>query len=177
MLAQPRKMPYEGFIIDTNGTICKEINAGDKVRIIRASQIAHNQQYMNVNKQYIFTKLFCKASDILSTISFTSSETKFIFSMLSHMGFGEFSGYLIKIQCNMFAGFLNINEMGKIANIKGKTLERVIAGLQEKEIIQLEQVGRDKYIIVNPFIFMKKNEITRSQYEKFKNSKYNFWNK
>ena len=77
----------------------------------------------------------------------------------------------------MFAGFLNINEMGKIANIKGKTLERVIAGLQEKEIIQLEQVGRDKYIIVNPFIFMKKNEITRSQYEKFKNSKYNFWNK
>ena len=60
MLAQPREMPYEGFIIDTNGTICKEINAGDKVRIIRASQIAHNQQYMNVNKQYTFTKLFCK---------------------------------------------------------------------------------------------------------------------
>ena len=81
MAILPKTIPSEGYIVDTNGKVCKEIHQGDKVHIVRNSQVEHLQEHMEVNKNYTFCKIFCKASDILSTISFTSSETKFIFSL------------------------------------------------------------------------------------------------
>ena len=74
-------------------------------------------------------------------------------------------------------GFLNEKQLREIVNIPTRTFAKAIKGLEKKEILQLEKVGRDNYIIVNPFIFMKSDIITTSLYEKFKNSKFNVWDK
>lgn len=177
MLPLPRQMPYEGYIVDKDYNVCKEINAGDEVRIRRASQVEHNKQYIKLNPKITFAKLFCKATDILSMLHFTGSETQIIFAMLSHIGFGEYSGYLIKIQCNMFAGYLYKNDLREIVPMNEKTFDRAIDGLVEKEIIQLEKDGRNYRILVNPFIFAKGTEITRTLYEKFEDSIFNAWKK
>ena len=179
VLQLPKTIPSEGYIVDTNGKVCKEIHQGDKVHIVRNSQVEHLQEYMKVNKNYTFCKIFCKASDILAQLHLTPSEYQIIFAMLSHIGFGEYSGYLISIKCNTFNGYLNEEELRQIVNMPKKTFSRAIKELEKKEIIILEKnrQGKGNAILVNPFIFMKTNEITRLQYEKFKNSKYNFWNK
>lgn len=175
MLQTPRIMPSEGYIVDTKGKVCKEINEGDKVHITRASQIKHLQNNIKVDKQYTFCKIFGKASDMLSTMHLTASEYQIIFSMLSHIGFGQYSGYLISVRCNQFNGYLNEETLRHTSNMPKKTFSRAIKGLETKEIIKLEKRGRDKIILVNPFIFVKSSEISRSQYEKFQNSKFNFW--
>lgn len=173
MLSAPRQMPQEGYIVDKNHNVCKEINAGDKVYIKRAEQLEYYKKYVEVDKRITFTKLFCKASDILAKINFTPSEAKIIFAMLSHISFGELSGYLIKIRQNSFDGYLNESDLCKIVTMNKRTFDRAIKGLVEKEIIQLEKEGRNNFIIVNPFIFMKGDKITRTQYEKFKSSIFN----
>lgn len=175
MLNLPKQMPHEGYIVDKDYNVCKEINAGDEVRIRRASQVEHDKQYIKLNQNITFTKLFCKTSDILSIMRFTGSEAQIIFAMLSHIGFGKYSGYLIKIQCNMFAGFLNKRDLRKILNMNSKTFDRAINGLIEKEIIQVE--SEEQYILVNPFIFAKGTEIPRTLYEKFEDSIFNVWKK
>lgn len=173
MLPKPREMPYEGYIIDTNGEVRREIHAGDKVRITRASQIEHLKKYIKVDKKLTYCKVYTKTSDILATLDLTANESKIIFAMLSHIGFGEYSGYLISVQCNMFNYYLNEKQLREIVNMSESSFAKAIRKLKEKEIIQLEKVGRDNRIIVNPFIFMKGNEIPVSLYEKFKNSKFN----
>lgn len=165
-----------GFIVDEHGVVNKEIYIGDRVRIIRESQRQHLQDFKKTNKSKTYCKVFCKASDILASLNLTASEYKLIFAMLGHIGFAEFSGYLIKVQCNMFCGYLNGEELKSIANMQDRTFWRAIDSLVKKEIIAIEKVGRENHFLVNPFIFMKNDEITRTLFNLFCDTKFNYLN-
>ena len=75
----------------------------------------------------------------------------------------------------MFAGYLYKKDLREIVSMNDKTFDRAIDGLVEKEIIQLEKEGYNYRILINPFIFAKGTEITRTLYERFEDSIFNVW--
>lgn len=163
------------FVVDLeSGEIFNEIYEGDLVKIFRKEQLEHLQKYKVINENNLFIKIIRKSSDMLAKENLTASENSIIWAMQNNIGYGAFSGYLIKVQCNMFYGFLNQAELKAKTNLAQRTFDGAIKGLIDKKIITIEKVGRENRILVNPFIFMSGKETTTYLYNKFKNTKWNY---
>lgn len=162
-------------IIETDtGEILNELNEGDRLHIIRAESDKYLQEHItDFNKGKNFMKVFSYSGSILRS-SLSYKEQAFIMELCEYMSYDDCFIHVTKDKKSPLATLKDIAQItGESYENTRKTMKNILkAGLISKaEIVQVKPgyEGKIKYVyIINPFIFFKGNNITKTVYNLFK---------
>lgn len=156
-------------IIDIGtGEVIKDINEGDKLKVVRNQSMDHLSKNVAINNKDTFIKLYTSILKDLREEHITQSEFYIITVCLEHLNY--YSGSVT------FANngeFLAPQDFEKITGLGKATVMRGLTRLVELNILHKGKTGKEYQLFVNPFIFMKGAEINRTLYDMFKKSKWN----
>jgi hypothetical protein len=147
----------------TTGEIISELNEGD--RIVRKASIDKYNSTMSFNKDEPFVKVF---SNVLFELSdkLSGKESLFLYYLLQYVNFED---GILERNKEILTKEMIIEETKQ----SERNIERLIAGLIEKEVIGKHRTGTKKVAYtINPFIFMKGKRIDLTLYELYKKSKW-----
>ncbi len=162
-----------GLLNYDEGAIESEFTDDDVLLIRSKAQDEFLKKTMSLNNEKRFTKIFDVALYELVKMDLTASEFKVILSMIASSGYDEFTCKPINIQNNCYSGLMNSKQLQAKTNLSDKTFSTTIKSLEDKKIIKIEKVGKNNTFIINPFIAMKGNRISKEIYHYFKNSQFN----
>jgi hypothetical protein len=144
------------------GEIVGEIQKGD--RIIRKTSIDKYNSTIDLNNGESFVKVFSNALYELSD-KLTGKEALFLYYLLQYVNYED---GILERNKELLTKEMIVEETKQ----SERNVERLIAGLIEKEIIGKHRTGTKKIAYtVNPFIFMKGKRIDKTLYELYKKTK------
>lgn len=156
-------------VIDVKtGKPTHDINEGDMLRIIKGDQKFKkkiDEPQVSVNDSEPFIKIFTKPLFELSK-SLSGTESQFLNYLIQYIRFG--SGIIAYSNGKP----LTRANMAKDTGLSKKTIDRLLNGLVDKEILGKHKTGRCVALTVNPFIFMRGQKVNQTLYEFFLNSKW-----
>lgn len=127
---------------------------GDKVSITRAETIEYLKQTLEINKGKDFTMVISTAFRKLAKLKLTSDEYDVLVVMLSCLGWGAYSGYVVKKENRRPCGYMNGEDILKYTDFDKTRLSKAITKLDKKGIIKkIDPIeGSGNNFVVNPFI-------------------------
>lgn len=150
--------------LDT-GEILKEIQDGDKVKVTSKSSMDYLKDNIEVNKGEPFIKIYTKVLFELSR-SLTGTESQFVNYLIQHIRYT--SGILAYSNGIKLTRQSMCNDTG----LTMRSIDRVLDGLAEKQVLGRHKTGQEINFTANPFIFMKGDRINETLFNLFKNTKW-----
>ncbi len=145
------------------GEIFGEINEGD--RVIRKNSIDKYAKTIALNEKESFVKVF---SNVLFELSekLSGKEALFLYYLLQYVNYED---GILERNKEVLTKEMIIEETRQ----SERNIERLIAGLIDKEIIGKHRTGTKKIAYtINPFIFMKGKRIDKTLYELYKKTSW-----
>jgi len=140
-----------------------EIYPGD--RILRKKSEDYLTGTVEILKDETYTKIFGRAGFRLAR-ALTGAELQMIYLLVHYISFD--SGILMHSNGKPITRYFLAKETG----MSERTVDRILQGLKEKQVLGKHVSGREVHYTVNPWLFMKGNRINRTLYEFFKNTRW-----
>ena len=164
------KLVKVGTVVDEYGVILDAIYEGDK--IVRSKQDEYKKKYaINFKKGDAFVKVFTNPITVL----FKELPTKEFAVAMAIMPFISYKDGILRYNGK-------ITDVKTISNVLGEnydTFKRIIASLVKKNVITKIERQSDTYqnktkkcLVVNPFIFLRGQDIDKEIVEIFQGSKW-----
>lgn len=159
-----------GTVVDNDGVILNNIYEGDK--IVTPKQDEYKNKYaINFKKGDAFVKMFISPlCELYKELS--SSECAVV---LGTMSFISYKDGILRYDNKI----LNVKEICELLDANYETFKRTFANLIKKEVFKKIERQSDKYadktkkcIVVNPYIFLRGQDIEKSIVEEFSNTKW-----
>lgn len=145
------------------GEVLGEIYEGD--RILRKRSEEYLKSTVEILKDEPYTKIFSRVMFRLAS-TLTGAELQMTYFLMQYISYA--SGILMHSNGKPVTRHFIARETG----MSERTVDRILQGLKEKQVIGKHVNGRDVHYTVNPWIFMRGNRINRTLYEFFKNSRW-----
>ena len=155
-------------VIDVeSGNVTHEIMEGDILKVIKGKKkkVNYDLSMVSINKDEPFIKVFTKPLFELSK-SLNGTESQFINYIIQYIRYN--TGILAYSNGKPVTRSALARETG----LSKSTVDRVINGLVDKEVLGKHKTGRFYTLTVNPFIFLKGYKINMTLYELFCNTKW-----
>lgn len=158
----PQKPVKTVFDADT-GEKAGDIYEGD--RIVRGQSLDYLQSTMEILPGEPFIKMYARPLSFLAE-SMSGPEMNLIYMLLPHLGYE--SGMLQHsngqpITREYISGLTGQSE---------RTIDRLLQGLRDKQIIGRNVVGRDVQYFANPYLFQRGRRINKTLHDMFKKSRW-----
>ena len=158
--------PIHGIVVDT-------LHEGDRYKIITSEQQQFINSHVKMPKSNNFVLLDSQVLNKLILCNLSKSTYQVLFVIMTHLGYYEQSGQIIKKSGTNFGERLNGKALQSLCpNISKSTFDRAIDELINHEIIAKEKQGRDVFFIANPFIFCLGSNVPIKVVEIFQKSKW-----
>ena len=167
---------YSRALVDLDTGEAIPINDNDMLSITSAKVIEYLKKTKEINKGKRFTKAIDFPFREISKCNLTKSSYDVLMVMLGSLGFGAYSGFVIKRKNNCFDGFMNGKELQELTLCSNSAFKNAILQLRNKEIIKTIPAikGRGNNYIVNPFIATHDKRIPTRIFKMFENTKFNY---
>lgn len=152
------------FVVDPeSGEVSTEIFEGD--RIVRKRSTEYLDETIEFNRDEAFGKIY---TDILPEVIevLTPQECKLLLTLIQYLR--KDSGVL-KYKNGKPVTVDNIVNKSKTAK---RTVERALAGLREKDILQSIKRPQGRFLLLNPYVVMNGRRIDRTCYDIFYRSRW-----
>lgn len=166
---------YSRALIDLETGEAIPINDNDIVSITSAKAIAYLKKTIEINKGKRFTKGIDTSFRRISQCNLTKSSYDVLMVMLSCLGWGAYSGFVIKLKNKQFNGFMNGSDLRALTLCSDSAFKGAITQLRNEEIIKTIPAidGRGNNFIINPFIATHDKRIPTKIFKLFENTKFN----
>lgn len=166
---------YSRALIDLETGEAIPINDNDIVSITSAKAIAYLKKTIEINKGKRFTKGIDTSFRRISQCNLTKSSYDVLIVMLSCLGWGAYSGFVIKLKNKQFNGFMNGSDLRALTLCSDSAFKGAITQLRNEEIIKTIPAidGRGNNFIINPFIATHDKRIPTKIFKLFENTKFN----
>lgn len=166
---------YSRALIDLDTGEAIPINDNDIVNIISAKTIAYLNKTIEINKGKKFSKGIDTSFREISQCNLTKSSYDVLMIMLGSLGWGVYSGFVIKLKNKQFNGFMNGTDLQALTLCSDSAFKEAIKQLRNEEIIKTIPAisGRGYNYIVNPFIATHDKRIPTKIFKLFENTKFN----
>ena len=141
--------------IDYNtGEILQQWNYGDSIKTIRKETKDYLNSTEEINKEKMFTKTYNIPIRMIVDLHLTPTAYEILFIMISYLGWGQYSGLIIKLKNRCFNGCMNGKELKEIVGCKDTAFKSAIKQLEDKGIIKVipSISGKGNNFILNPYI-------------------------
>lgn len=151
------------YIVTGDGEIVDEINEGD--RIVRQSSVESFTNTIEINMNQDFVKVYtARLLDVANELNGAESAM-----MMILIGFIQYNtgilthrnGKPVTREC-----------ITRLVEKDIVTVDKLLDGLNKKQIIGKHKTGRTVCFTVNPFIFMKGNRVNKTLAKFFENSRW-----
>lgn len=166
---------YSRALIDLETGEAIPINDNDIVSITSAKAIAYLKKTIEINKGKRFTKGIDTSFRRISQCNLTKSSYDVLMVMLSCLGWGAYSGFVIKLKNKQFNGFMNGSDLRALTLCSDSAFKGAITQLRNEERIKTIPAidGRGNNFIINPFIATHDKRIPTKIFKLFENTKFN----
>lgn len=167
---------YSRALLDLDTGEVIPINDNDIVDITSAKVIDYLKKTKEINKGKRFTKAIDFPFREIAQCNLTKSSYDVLFVMLGSLGFGAYSGFVIKRKNNHFDGLMNGTDLQALTLCSDSAFKGAITQLRKEEIIKTIPAikGRGNNFIVNPFIATHDKRIPTRIFKMFENTKFNY---
>lgn len=167
---------YSRALVDLDTGEAIPINDNDRVSITSAKVIEYLKKTKEINKGKRFTKAIDCPFRQIAQCNLTKSSYDVLMVMLGSLGFGAYSGFVIKRKNNCFDGFMNGKELQALTLCSNSAFKGAIKQLRNEEIIKTIPAikGQGYNIILNPFIATHDKRIPTRIFKMFENTKFNY---
>ena len=167
---------YSRALVDLETGEATPINDNDIVNIISAKTIAYLNKTIEINKGKKFTKVIDLPFKEIAQCNLTKSSYDVLMVMLGSLGWGVYSGFVIKLKNKQFNGFMNGKDLQALTLCSKSAFIGAITQLRNEEIIKTIPAidGRGNNYIVNPFIATHDKRIPTKIFKLFENTKFNY---
>lgn len=154
------------------------LNRNDRFYIISAKTIEYLSKTKEINKGKKFNKSMDLSFRMIAQCNLTKSSYDILMVMLSSLGWGTYSGFIIKMKNKHFDGFMNSKEIQALTLCSDTSFRDGIKQLENEEIIKKVPAitGRGNNFILNPFIATHDKRVPTKIFKLFENSKFNYTN-
>lgn len=151
------------YVVTGDGEIIDEINEGD--RIVRQSSVESFTNTIEINMNQDFVKVYtARLLDVANELNGAESAM-----MMILIGFIQYNtgilthrnGKPVTREC-----------ITRLVEKDIVTVDKLLDGLNKKQIIGKHKTGRTVCFTVNPFIFMKGNRVNKTLAKFFENSRW-----
>jgi len=151
------------YVVTGDGEIVDEINEGD--RIVRQSSVESFTNTIEINMNQDFVKVYtARLLDVANELNGAESAM-----MMILIGFIQYNtgilthrnGKPVTREC-----------ITRLVEKDIVTVDKLLDGLNKKQIIGKHKTGRTVCFTVNPFIFMKGNRVNKTLAKFFENSRW-----
>ena len=156
--------PIRAYVVDLeSGEVSNTLQEGDK--IIRQRSVDYLEETIEFNRGDTFGKIY---TDILPEVVdvLTPQECKLLLQLVQYLR--KDSGVL-KFKNNKPVTMDYIINQNKTAK---RTVERAMAGLREKDIVQSIKRPQGRFLLLNPYVVMNGRRIDRTCYDIFYRSRW-----
>jgi hypothetical protein len=156
--------PIRAYVVDLeSGEVSNTLYEGDK--IIRQRSVDYLEETIEFNRGDTFGKIY---TDILPEVVdvLTPQECKLLLQLVQYLR--KDSGVL-KFKNNKPVTMDYIINQNKTAK---RTVERAMAGLREKDIVQSIKRPQGRFLLLNPYVVMNGRRIDRTCYDIFYRSRW-----
>lgn len=140
-----------------------EMYEGD--RILRKRSREYLKSTIELLPDEPYTKTYHRVMFAVSQ-GLTGSELQMAYSLLPFL---SYESGMLKHQNGQP---LNRQYIADYTGLSIKTVDKILQGLKEKQVIGRNVVGREVQYYMNPWIFMRGQRINRTLYDMFKNSRW-----
>ena len=167
---------YSRALVDLETGEAIPINDNDIVNIISAKTIAYLNKTIEINKGKKFTKVIDLPFKEIAQCNLTKSSYDVLMIMLGSLGWGAYSGFVIKLKNKQFNGFMNGKDLQALTLCSKSAFIGAITQLRNEEIIKTIPAidGRGNNFILNPFIATHDKRIPTKIFKLFENTKFNY---
>ena len=167
---------YSRALVDLETGEAIPINDNDIVNIISAKTIAYLNKTIEINKGKKFTKVIDLPFKEIAQCNLTKSSYDVLMVMVGSLGWGAYSGFVIKLKNKQFNGFMNGKDLQALTLCSKSAFIGAITQLRNEEIIKTIPAidGRGNNFILNPFIATHDKRIPTKIFKLFENTKFNY---
>lgn len=167
---------YSRALVDLETGEAIPINDNDIVSITSAKTIEYLRKTIEINKGKKFTKAMDLPFKELSQCNLTKSSYDVLMVMCGSLGWGAYSGFVIKLKNKQFNGFMNGKDLQALTLCSKSAFIGAITQLRNEEIIKTIPAidGRGNNFILNPFIATHDKLIPTKIFKLFENTKFNY---
>ena len=140
-----------------------ELYPGD--RIYRNKSADYMKNTIEILKDEPYTKTYHKVMFAVSNC-LSGKELQMIYSLVPFL---SFESGMLKHQNGQPLARAYIAEY---TGLSIKTVDRLLQGLKEKQVIGRNVVGREVQYYMNPWLFMRGKRVNKTLYDMFKNSRW-----
>lgn len=150
------------FICDfETGCDAGELYPGD--RILRKNTVDYLSRTVEIMANEPYTKVYNRPMFSIAK-SLTGSELQMVYFLLPFM---SFESGMLKTRNGQP---LNRKQIAERTGLSINTVDRLLQGLKEKQIIGRNVVGREVQYFMNPYLFMRGKRINKTLHDMFKNT-------
>lgn len=160
-MSQERKVAQVIFSPVT-GEKTGEIYQGDRIYRKKSDDYLKNTVEILANEPY--TKAYHKVMFAVSN-GLTGTELQMVYTLLPFL---SYESGMLKHGNN--GQPLTRSYISVYTGLSLKTVDRIMAGLKEKQVIGRNVVGREVQYFMNPWLFMRGKRINKTLHDMFKNS-------
>ena len=167
---------YSRALVDLETGEAIPINDNDIVNIISAKTIAYLNKTIEINKGKKFTKVIDLPFKEIAQCNLTKSSYDVLMVMVGSLGWGAYSGFVIKLKNKQFNGFMNGKDLQALTLCSKSAFIGAITQLRNEEIIKTIPAidGRGNNFILNPFIATHDKRIPTKIFKLFEHTKFNY---
>lgn len=167
---------YSRALVDLETGEAIPINDNDIVSITSRKTIAYLNKTIEINKSKKFTKTMDLSFREIAQCNLTKSSYDVLMTMFSCLGWGKYSGFVIKLKNKQFNGFMSSKELQALTLCSDSAFKGAITQLRNEEIIKTIPAidGRGNNFILNPFIATHDKRIPTKIFKLFENTKFNY---
>ena len=108
-------------------------NYGDKIKKAIKKRLDYLNETVIINENKNCNKLINSGSILLATTHLTAIECQILFVLMTHIGWNEYSCYIIKLKNRNFFTYLNCTDVKEIINCSDSSFNRAIKNLKDKK--------------------------------------------
>lgn len=164
-------------IIDLDSGEVVELEAGDRIKVIRESSInSHKKNIENISEQELINKVEIneKESFVKAYVrpmidlgnSLTGAEMNLVYYMLPYLNYCN--GMITANNGRPLAKEKIVRDLG----VNKRQIEKLIKNLKDKQVIGIHKTGHEVQYFMNPWLFMKGQKINRTLHVMFKNTRW-----
>lgn len=151
------------LVIPETGEVVGQLNEGD--RIYRGKSDDYLKSTVELNKGEPYAKLYIRPMFELAK-ALSGSEMQMVYYLLSYLSYD--SGLVMQVNGKPITRQVIAQEI----NLAVKTVDKILQGLHQKQVIGKHNNGREVHFTMNPWLFMRGKRINKTLYELFKNSRW-----
>lgn len=152
------------YIIDPEtGEKIDELRPGD--RLLRGKTAEYLADTVELLPNSIYIKAFIRPMAVLAD-ALTGAEMNLVYYCL------QFLSYESGMLKNKNGQPLARTNISKTMDLSIQSIDRLLQGLKEKQVMGRNVVGREVQYFMNPWLFMRGKRINKTLYDMFKNSRW-----